>query len=289
MLNEEERLSDLTTNISFPVASYSIDTLLKNIIDGTFSVEKVKSLIRFDIDDFLNYDSFERPESRRQMQDLWTNKFFLNCFLKCLTEDNGFVDIMNGYKHEINKIIFDYVFVSEDTSIIKDSEINDLFIQIAKAVNIKEIIPLLTIMNPELAWQIVVCRYSDLNESECIRKLNEAIISSGMDFSIEDIIYIYSRFYPENFRTLFKVTMCQIFDTSNFDDLQLKLNDRISWSMLYILNTLTSADILTVIMEYKCYLEAFGQIDMQHNTRFDIQNIPDDFSRIRKIVNEAWW
>ena len=61
------------------------------------------------------------------------------------------------------------------------------------------------------------------------------------------------------------------------------------FELLYILNTLTSADILTVIMEYKCYLEAFGQIDMQHNTRFDIQNIPDDFSRIRKIVNEAWW
>ena len=283
MLNEDEKLSDLITNINFPVANYSLDTLLKNIIDGTFSTEKVKSLIRFDIDDFLNYDKFEQPESRKQMQELWTNKFFLNCFLKCLIEDNGFVDIMSGYKKEINVIIFDYVFAENDMT--KDSEVRDLFIQIAKAVNIKDIIPLLTIMNPDLAWQIAVCRYSSLSETKCVQKLNDAIIFSGADFSIEDIIYIYSRFYPENFKDLFKVTITQTFDVGSLTDLQMKLNDRISWAILYILNSMTSMDIYRVLTEYDSYYESCNSCGIEIHVRFRLRTLSEEFSRIKAVLD----
>ena len=276
---KDEELPELRTNACFTVVGYSIDSLLENIKNASFSERKIQSLLKININDLLDFDRFECIGTVEQMRELWQNQVFLKCFLDLATNDQAFNNTINrGYKNEINKLIFDYVFSAELKE--KDPKIKDLYIAIAKAVNAREIIPFTTIMPMDLAWAICVYRYSDLNESVCAANLNQAIVYSGVELSIKDIIYVYSRFYLENFGQLFCTTMTVVTPVIDNNPLHMKMNDRITWAILYILDSMTSADIRKVLERYHGYLSIYKISDV----RFNITGLSEDFARINRVV-----
>lgn len=274
-LHDENPVLDI--NVSFSVLQYDLETLVKNIENGSFSDIKIQSIIKYNLKDILDYTNFEKVDTRKLMQDLWTSKRFLNAFLAVFSSDNVIANtIILVYRKELNKLIFDYVFINTD----KDPDIESLYTMIAKLLNAKDIIPLTTILPRNLAWQLCVCRYSSFKIDLCVHNLNFAIINSDIDISVKNIIYVYSRFYADDFSTLFCATMIDVYGDEPKSDNAKRLNDRITVAILSILNSMTSMDIELVLTRYANYL-SFGKYE---NRRCQIRGLSEDYARINKVV-----
>lgn len=273
-LHDEESIL-LDTNASFSVMHYSINSLIENIKNGTFSDIKIKTLIKYNINDLLDYSNFEKVDTREDIQNIWTCRKFLDLFIAVFQTDEEFANkVLSSYKREINKLTFDYLFLNNN----KEQEIASCYITIAKMINIKDVIPLTTIMPRDFAWQLCVCRYSSFSAEKCVHNLNFAIVSSGIDFSLKDIIYIFSRFYSEDFSGLFCSSMIDCYEAST--DLGKKLYDRITIALITILNSMTSVDIELVLKRYSNLL-LFTQIK---DVRYNIRGLSGDYSRINSVV-----
>lgn len=273
-LHDENNTLDI--NVSLPVMQYDLESLYKNIENGSFSDFKIQSVIKCNLSNLLDYNNFEKVDSRKFMQGLWTSKRFLNAFLAIISSDMTTMDIiLTSYRRELNKLIFDYVFINTT----KDPEIESLYIMLAKIINAKDIIPLTTILPRDLSWQLCVCKYSSFKLDLCVHNLNFAIINSDLDISIKNIIYIYSRFYADDFTTLFCASMIDIYDPES--DMAKKLNDRITIALLSILNSMTSVDIELTLTRYANYLS----FNKEAVLRCQIRGLSEDYSRINKIVD----
>ena len=68
-------------------------------------------------------------------------------------------------------------------------------------------------------------------------------------------------------------------------DLQMKLNDRISWAILYILNSMTSMDIYRVLTEYDSYYESCNSCGIEIHVRFRLRTLSEEFSRIKAVLD----
>ena len=274
-LHDEDEEPVLFTNATFSVLHYSINSLIENIRKGTFSDIKIKTLIKYNINDLLDYSNFEKADTREDIQNIWTCKKFLDLFINVFQTDEEFSNIIvKNYKREINKLTFDYLFLNKD----RDPDIASCYITIAKMVDIQDIIPLTTIMPKDFAWQLCVCRYSSFSAEKCAHNLNFTIVSSGIDFSLKDIIYIYSRFYSEDFSTLFCSTMLDCYEAST--DTGKKLYDRITIAILTILNSMVSTEIALVLKRY-ANLISFSNIT---EYRCNIRGLSEDYSRVNSVV-----
>ena len=274
--NLEEDLSQLDTNVTFTVVDYSYDKLLENIRSGSFSPNKIQSLIKFSIRDLLDYSNFEKLETRSLFQSLWTEPKFLIQFYGLLNKDTATLElVITMYKYEINKLIYDYLSLPIDS---KNTEVASLYSNIASIVNAKDIIPLTSIMTPDSAKILVVSRYSHLVAEECVKNFNSTIVLSDADFSLKDIIYIYSRFYADDFSQLFCTTMTYSIDPVT--DTGKKVNDRISFALLYILESMTSGDIDRTLMRYNGFLTLYPTSYI----RFSLRGLSKDFERVSNRV-----
>ena len=273
-LHDEEE-PELDINVSLPVMHYDLESLFKNIENGSFSNIKIESVIKCNIRNLLDYTNFEKADTRKHIQSIWTSKRFLNSFIAVMSSDITFTDnIISTYKREVNKLIFDYVFINKE----KSPEIESLYIIIAKMVNVKDIIPLTTILPRDLAWQLCVCKYSSFKLDLCVHNLNFAIINSELDINIKNIIYIYSRFYADDFTTLFCATMVDVYEPTT--DNGKKLNDRITVAILSILNSMTSVDIELVLTRYANYLT----FNKESTIRYQIRGLSGAYSRINNVL-----
>ncbi len=153
--DEDEPVLESGTNIAFSIIKYDLETMVKNINDGTFSNIKIQSLIKFNIRDILDYSNFEKADTRKYIQELWISKRFLNSFITLFNSDPDFNDtVITSYRKELNKLIFDYVFTNNN----KEPEIESLYIMIAKYINAKDIIPLTSVLPRDFSWQICLFR-----------------------------------------------------------------------------------------------------------------------------------
>ena len=119
------------------------------------------------------------------------------------------------------------------------------------------------------------------DKKECIKRLNEFIICLGFDFTIKDIIYIYSIYYTDSFSDLFITTMTDT-DRKLMNDAEHKMYDNISLALLYILNSMESQEIYKVLRRYGEYLML---MNIETSLRFSLNGLAEDFSRISYIVN----
>ncbi len=118
-----------------------------------------------------------------------------------------------------------------------------------------------------------------MNVDQCVHNLNFAIVYSDIDISLNNIIYIYSRFYADDFSTLFCSSMIDCFDPNT--DMAKRLYNRITLALLNILNSMTSSDIELVLRRYSNYL-SLSQIN---TIRYQIRGLSEDYSRINKVVD----
>lgn len=268
---------------TFSTIEYTFDSFLNKLNDGTISDNKIQSNILYSYNIYLDYDNFKNPKTRLIFQSLWTNIRFLKNFLHVLKTNDNIVNSLKKYNiTAINTITYDYYCITNNEQ--KDSEVLALLLDISMLLSMKYIIPLCTIMETNSALFITVAKFSSFDQDKCVRRLNEFIINLGYDFSIKDIIYIYSIFYNEGFAILFNYTMIcddnhQILD----NPLSRKNYDNISLAILNILNSMTSMEIYKVLKQYGSYITLMNKIA---SVRFSMKTLSNDYSRVLSIVEQ---
>ena len=285
--NLNEQKPEPKTSVRFSTIEYNYDTILENIQNGTYSDSKIQRLIINNYEIYLNYDNFNNPSTRKIFQALWTNARFLRNFdivistnLRQNTEGQKILAIIKSkYKVTINRITYDY-YSANNSIIEKDSEVCGLLLKICETVDYEYIKPLTNIVDPTTARFMALSNFSSNDVETCIHRLNDLIIKTGFDFSINNIVDIYSRFYSNNFSLLWNYTMTSVYD--NLKPNEQHNSDRINLALVNILNNMTSDDIYKILYQYSCYVTM-----MQKGTiRFSVRGLSKDFSRINKIVDE---
>lgn len=263
---------------------YSFDSFLQKISDGVLSDVVIQNNIRQGLSQYLNYDNFKNPGTSKQFIGLWTNKRFLSNLLEILNTDKSVLSkVRSLYTRTINVITYDYYAeqFNKESSVNWDSEVCNLLISISTTVNYNYILPMTTIIPPNNAVFIAMSRFSSFDNTIAIKRFNDMIIGSGIDLSIKDIIYIYSIFFSEKFSSLFNITMTTV--TKSFADTnQKKIYDNISLAMIYIVNSIPSTEIETVLKKYSLYISFLDK----KCSRFSFRNLSEEFSRINIVVNK---
>lgn len=259
----------------FSTIEYTHDSFLEKISE--FSDAKIRYEIK--IGDYFNYDHFSDPNTRVIFQKLWTNKTFLNNVLFLISEDQDFRDkIISTYITTVNKLAFDYILFPENE---KDIEVQNLLTEIAKHTDYAYVLKLCTIMPLDMARMIAMARFSDFNLREAINRFNNIICKGGVDFTEQDIIYIYSVFFSESYTDLFNITMTSVEEVFE-KRIYKKVYDMMSLALLDILESMTTEDIYKVLHSYGNYIELMNTC----NCRFSMRSLSDDYNRINSVINE---
>ncbi len=282
-----DSIHDIESNpigVTFKTIEYTYDSFFSKIKDNTLSDEDIQLNIKRCYEEYLNYDNFKDVNTRKIFQSIWTNTRFLRNFIKVLETDKS-LNISTLSITTICKIAYDYFSIADDDpSQIKDNEVLELLFKMAEIVNFNIIIQLSTIMGMEAAKFICLSRYSSFKQEECISRLNECIINFGVEyqFSIKNIVYIYSRFFAFDFSSLFIHSMVLYKDTLTMSSAQEFVYNNISYALLLILNSLTSQDIYKTLKRYGCYLTLMNNPII----RFSMKSLSNDFNRVSNVIQQ---
>ena len=264
-------------NTSFSTIEYGYKTFLDKIIDGSLSD------IQIDMDILINYyqycdsDNFENADTQFVFRSLWTNQRYLESFLRVLPN----LKLSLFEKSTIAKIAYDYYSSIPVAERLNSSNIvKMLLLEISKQVFSEKIIPLTTMMKEESALFIVLSRYSSFNIQKCVDRVNNMIIKLGYDFSVKQIIYIYSKLFIDCFSKLFIYTMVYIVDESTLTPIQIDLNNRISIAILVILNSMPTIEMNKVLNEYSSYCGLYAK-----PVRFSLKTIDGDYDRLKPLLD----
>ena len=273
-----EDLKDLhgSLNLTFSTVEYMFETFLKGL-DGVLTNEQIEYEIRNYYDKYCDYDNFQSESTRKIFQEIWKNERFLILFKKCIP----YIHLTKYHNKVICKIAYDYY--TSYTSETRNEAVTILLFQIVEEINNKSIIPLTTIMDKQSALFIVMSRYSSFELEDCVRRVNEFIIRLGYDFTVDQIIYIYSRLYYDGFGQPFNYIMTHTykFESGDLSNQEYTIYNRINRALLVILNSMPTADIERVLTGYKNYIE----MHPDKITRFNIsQKATVDYDRLRKVI-----
>jgi hypothetical protein len=255
----------------FTTIEYKIGTIankINNIDDIDDS--NIKDIIIRQHSMILNYDLFlSTPENRIHAQQLFTNKRFLANFI-------AVIKIISLSVHEIyclNKLAYDYYIIPE-----KDQEVSDLLYRLTTDVNIKEISILSGIIGMEHAKNLAMIMKSSFKEDKIIHRINNYIVRSNMEISVQNIIDIlcYSNI---KFTIIFTNTMLET-KPLNINEFQAQKFDYISLALLSILESLPMDDIKKVIYDYYFILSV---ATANKSVRFSL-NTANGFQRVIKVL-----
>lgn len=262
----------------FNSVEYSFDSFLKKIEKGELTDVYIQNKILYSGDILTNYDNFITSDTREVFQKLWTNKRFLENFLFVASNMNISFELNSVIC--INKIVYDY-YCSENSTKKKekDSYILQLLLCIAATIN-KVLITLLTkVMDHKTAEFFALVYRSSFKQEECIKRVNDSIVGIGREFSVEDIIYIYSKMYDDNFGSLFIHTMtnCMITNDMKSNSIIMSNYNNISKAIVDILESMTTRDIEKVLRRYSTYIS----LTNSQIIRFSLTDLPSRmYSRI---------
>lgn len=273
-----EDLKDLhgSLNLTFSTVEYMFETFLKGL-DGVLTNEQIEYEIRNYYDKYCDYDNFQSESTRKIFQEIWKNERFLILFKRCIP----YIHLTKYHNKVICKIAYDYY--TSYTSETRNEAVTILLFQIVEEINSKSIIPLTTIMDKQSALFIVMSRYSSFELEDCVRRVNEFIIRLGYDFTVDQIIYIYSRLYCDGFGQPFNYIMTHTykFESGDLSNQEYTIYNRINRALLVILNSMPTADIERVLTGYENYIE----MHPDKITRFNIsQKATVDYDRLRKVI-----
>jgi hypothetical protein len=158
-----------------------------------------------------------------------------------------------------------------------------LLFQIVEEINIREILPLTTIMDKQSALFIVMSRYSSFDLEDCVKRVNEFIIRLGYDFTTEQIIYIYSKLYSDGFGQPFNYIMTQYYSYENgeLSNFEYTIYNRINTALLIILNSMPTNEIEKVLNGYSNYIT----LHPEKHVRFKLkEKVTTDHNRLKKVL-----
>lgn len=270
---EEIKEAAIPIGAAFSTESYFVDSFLEKIKSGELNETQICQDILLNYGKYCNYDNFNDPGTRNSFQQLWTNESFLRAFYKALSTIKK-LDLY--YNKSICKITYDY-YINRKTDEL--DTISTLQINIVKFLNRKKILALNAFMHEMSAIFMVLAYLSSFNPTECVQRVTNLIVKMDYDFSIDNLISIYTILYKNSFKILFVSTMTKIFteeELSKNENRKL-VNDRINKTLLIILESMESTEIDKVLIGYSIYIHMYNQ-----PTRFSLKNdtIKENYPRV---------
>lgn len=215
----------------------------------------------------------------------FTDTRFLDIFINTLSRK--FIDIDIAVK--CNKLCYDYISLNT-----KDSSVINRMIRISNTINQAYMPKLLGIgINPKLASYILMARFSHLDLSICIRRVNYIIITQPKtDKSYEIISEIFRVIYFDNmlWGRIFQYFMFDVIPEKLENDVKThwvtpdveELNSIINLVILDILNEKPTSIIGTALRNYA---ESYRLINYGRLVRFSMQRLSGDYDRINYVVD----
>lgn len=205
---------------------------------------------------------------------IFTHPRFLTILNQVLYKLNITYDI----KIYCNKIIYDYLSLNTG-----DQYVRDLLLILGKTVNRNEIASLVGLgLDEDYSTLLAISRFSSKKELANIKRLNFTICNGSKNIMTEQmIVNVYERLI-DNFTILFKGTMLDAYDTSNFPEDHQEIYSYISLAILDIMNTMPSNKIKVVLSSYAGDYYSF--VNTTHTVRFSMQCLSYDYFRITQVV-----
>ena len=191
------------------------------------------------------------------------------------------INITQNVRVAVNKICYDYHTANPN-------EDHPTIINLAKIVNremIDRMIGKCDGMSENLAANLALCRYSNMNEKINIRRLNFVMCTKDIEIlTVQNIVYIYEILF-DRVGDLFKETMWEYYspeqEIDNGSDFG-EIYSTISLALLTIVNNMTLQNIETLIRGYVSDWEYVGRPPV----RFSLISISGDYARVQMIVEK---
>lgn len=257
----------------FHSIEYHISTILEKInsID-TLNEAEIKNIISRQHSMILNYDLFlKSDETRTCAQKLFTNKRFL----EILSQIISLIYLSDEEIICANKLAYDY-YRTEN----RDPEISKLLMEISFQINNILVIRLSAVVGMDAAKLLSMISNSSFKEEKRVHRVNTFLTKCNLNLSVQDFIDIYCIIF-DKFRYVFVYTMLES-KPNNLLPHQNRSFDNISLAMLAMLDSLTSADIKTVLYEYAYTLKLMKS---DYIVRFALKTATT-YPRILKVIED---
>lgn len=233
---------------------HSLSVLIKNNID---SIAK----------DILNDD--------KEYASILTNQKFISAFIRAINS----IPINYTIQLACNKIAYDYF-----TSDHPDQSIKKQYLSLSKTVNNKYITKLISLgLDENIATNLSLCRFSSVNESTNVKRLNFAIYNRDPELMNEQIVvWIYEKLFSR-ISDLFQSTMFEVYNQqqqTDFGDNFMEVYGTVGLAVLCILNNMTSDNICKVLIGYEEEWIYKGRPPV----RFSLHALSNDYSKIGRVV-----
>ena len=262
----------------FTCIEYTIDTLVHKLesVDD-LSDKELQDIIYRQYNTILDYDLFLQDKGRIVMQTLFQNERFLK---------NLIIGVSNVSltEHQViccNKLAYDYIVYNKTIPISeKFTKVSKLLLDLSAKVNNKTVLILSAIVDMESAKNIAMVRLSSFKEDVNVDRLNDLLIKSEAELSQQTIMDIYSKLF-NRVSTLFSTTMFQTPPKGN--EKQMKIYNNITMVMIYILDTMTTSDIIEVLKNYGVLYRMKGNPPV----RFSFYELHESYLRIKNAYHAA--
>lgn len=176
-------------------------------------------------------------DTKRFYVDLFTNAKFI----QALTQAMYTVTPDDTSKKRLNKMCYDYLFISKDDS---NEYVKGLLLSLAKTINRDKIPLLCAIPLPEdLSSMIALARYSSEKEIVNVKRLNRVLMDQPADLITEQMVVdIYQTLF-DHVLPLFTGVMLDVESPSNISTNALEIYGIITLAALDIMNELPIVDI----------------------------------------------
>lgn len=277
-LESVQDIDSAPIGVKFTTLEYTLDSFLQKLCDPNFGAHQIESEIRANYFRYVDLDNFKKPQTKSAIKKIWCNERFLKGLLSIL--NNETLQLLKLDIITFNTIVYDIISLDPPESIKR------LILQISAHMNIDVIVPLRAIMDDFSANMVAICARSSLdNERLKVERLNFSMIHlcNRESFTIENIIYVYSKFYLEDFSTLFLYT---VINEITISEKEKNIHDKICLAVLYILDSMTSVEITKVLKRYISYLQLYG-LPKKKSIWIHFKTLPKGkFDRILKIIED---
>ena len=193
--------------------------------------------------------------------------------------NNISTELVLSYDKKLNWCEYLYSYL---TSLDTRESITELMIEITELLFKRHVNKFMSLgFSKKFSAIMVICRYSSMVESECVNRLNFAMMTTTEANVIKDqqvIIYIYEELF-DKITILFSATLFDYHDPDRFTVEAMEIYSYQKLAVLEILNNMQSDQIAYVLKDVSneyCTTHA--------RTRFNLLNLSGDYIRVRSIA-----
>lgn len=256
-----------------------------------FAYQNFKSLKGLVDDPNISADSKELCQAVREEYSSMVNRIYNNeqnetdlaifvspKFLSAMTKVARNENIVNLMKIHFNKLIFDYIKISQN------NDIKITLFNLSKAVN-KDIIPVLVSIgvSEDMAANVCIARFSSQTEDITIKRVCSVLMASDQSIMTEIlIIKIFNNLFSTHLSSLVSSIMLDTRDINKLTDDAKEIYSRISLALLTIMENIPFEVMQPVLSIYSVNWMECGQ----PMVRFPIRSIAlADYPRLLSCVD----